>query len=150
MPGTPETARYFAYGSNLTLARMRSRVDGARAEGVACLRGYRLAWDKLGADGSGKANLRRDAGSRVWGVVYAFEAHRWPELDAHERGYERFEALVTLADAAIPAQTYRSARLTREPPFAWYRELVVEGARAHGLPEDWLRALEACPVRPDR
>lgn len=147
---TGPTLRYFAYGSNLTLARMRSRVAGARADGVAYLHGYRLAWDKLGADGSGKANLRREPESRVWGVVYAFESDGWGKLDAHERGYERFEVLVTLADAAVPVQTYRSERLTGEPPFAWYRQLVVEGARAHGLPEDWVRALEACPVRPDR
>lgn len=144
------TTRYFAYGSNLTASRMRSRVAGAQALGTARLHGFRLAWDKRGADGSGKANLRRDARAHVWGVVYAFDAGLWPELDAHEGGYERFAVEVALGDVTLRVQTYRSELLTSAPPLAWYKRLVVEGARAHGLPEDWLRRLAAGPDQPDR
>ena len=32
-------------------------------------------------------------------------------------------------------------------PFAWYKRLIVDGARAHELPEDWVRVLEALPER---
>jgi gamma-glutamylcyclotransferase len=57
--------RYFAYGSNLDLARMRARAPAVGLIGPALLQGMRLAFDKRGGDGSGKANLAEDAASHV-------------------------------------------------------------------------------------
>jgi hypothetical protein len=144
------SALYFAYGSNLLLARMRERIPGAEPLGAARLAGYRLCLDKRGRDGSGKANLREDANGCVWGVVYRFDACEWPRLDACEPGYERFALSVELAGALHAAHAYRSHRLIRDPvPFAWYKRLIVAGAREHGLPQEWLRLLEALPERAD-
>jgi gamma-glutamylcyclotransferase (GGCT)/AIG2-like uncharacterized protein YtfP len=141
-------ALYFAYGSNLSSARLRLRVASARVVGAACLRGYRLTCDKRGADGSGKANLCSDAAGRVWGAVYALDPADWPVLDACETLYTRIGVRVEARDRELTAQTYRSDALTGDPvPFAWYRRLILEGAREHDLPEDYLRALEALPSR---
>ena len=138
--------RYFAYGSNLKLSRMRERVPSAHAEGAARLAGYRLVWDKRGRDGTGKANLRAHASSEVWGVVYQLDAGAWVSLDAHESGYERLDVQISLQDEGLLAQTYLSTLLTADPvPATWYKRLVVEGAQEHGLPEAWIRALEASP-----
>ena len=52
---------YFAYGSNLSLARLRERIGIALPLGVAELPDYRLVCDKRGADGSAKANLTHSA-----------------------------------------------------------------------------------------
>lgn len=140
-------AHYFAYGSNLKLSRMRERVPSAMVEGVALLSGYRLVWDKRGTDGTGKANLRADAEAAVWGVVYRLDTEHWDLLDVHEPGYQRFEVSVSWLDAPRAVATYLSTRTTDAPlPAAWYKRLVVEGAREHGLPEPWIRALEACPT----
>ena len=142
------TARYFAYGSNMALSRMRARAASAHFEGAARLPGFRLACDKLGADGSGKANLRVDASAEVWGALYTIETGDLARLDAHEGGYDRVTVEVCWRDAIVAAHTYRSTRTTRDPtPFAWYKRLVVEGAREHGLPADWILALEAWPER---
>jgi hypothetical protein len=65
--------RYFAYGSNLDLARIRSRVPAVGLIGPALLQHMRLTFDKRGRDGSGKANLAEDTASHVWGVLYALE-----------------------------------------------------------------------------
>ena len=141
---------YFAYGSNLSPARMRERVPGAEAQGPARLAAFRLCLDKLGADGSGKANLREDASQSVWGALYRLDASDWPRLDRFEAGYERIAVEVLCRDTPRAAETYRSRRFAAEPvPFAWYKRLLVEGARAHGLPESWIRHLEALPERPD-
>lgn len=142
-------ARYFAYGSNLLRARMRQRVPRAAAAGVACLDGFRLTWDKRGSDRSGKANLRRAAGGRVWGVIYALPDEDWPQLDACETGYERLVVPVRRGGAPLLAETYASTQLTRVAPFSWYQRLVAEGAREQGLPEEWLRFLAACATQPD-
>jgi gamma-glutamylcyclotransferase (GGCT)/AIG2-like uncharacterized protein YtfP len=142
------TARYFAYGSNMALARLLARTPSARPEGAARLAGFRLACDKLGADGSGKANLRADAAAHVWGALYTVDLADLSRLDRFETGYDRVTVEVSWRDARVSAHTYRSTRTTRDPvPFGWYKRLVVDGARAHGLPADWIRELEAWPER---
>ena len=142
------TALYFAYGSNLKLARMRERVPSTRVVAPAWLEEFRLALDKRGGDGSGKANLVRKAGSRVWGVVYAFESGAWEALDAHERGYERIAVAVAAEGRRLEAQTYVALLPTGDPvAFDWYKRLILEGAREHGLPAEWLAVLEALPGR---
>ena len=140
---------YFAYGSNLKLARLRERAPSANARGRALLCGWRLAFDKAGRDGSAKANLRRADGDRVCGALYALAPGDWPGLDAAEGGYERIPVEVANpAGALARAQTY----LARAPgaqglPREEYLRLVLEGAREHGLPADWIEALERLGLR---
>jgi len=50
---------YLAYGSILHPLRLGERISSAQLCGVTTLRGYRLAWHKRGADGSGKCDLVR-------------------------------------------------------------------------------------------
>jgi gamma-glutamylcyclotransferase (GGCT)/AIG2-like uncharacterized protein YtfP len=139
---------YFAYGSNLVPERMRERIGAVRTLGAAQLAGFSLRLDKRGADGSGKANLHEDAQGSVWGVLYAFEAAAWPSLDAFEPGYERIAVDVECAGASHAAHTYRSHLIAPDLlPLAWYKRMIVDGARAHGLPDAWLRLLEALPER---
>lgn len=137
-------AVYFAYGSNLLSARMRARVPSARAAGVGRLCGYRLTTDKAGRDGTAKANLRRDAETSVWGVIWRLEAADWPRLDAVEGGYRRIGVSLDLG----AAETYLSTVYTADPVLAQgYKELLVDGAREHGLPAEWIAHLEALPAR---
>lgn len=127
---------------------MQGRVPSARPMGAARLSGYRLVCDKAGADGSGKANLQTDPASEVWGAIYTLDAADWADLDAHEPDYERIEVEVSWHRETLCAQTYRSSRTTSDPiPFAWYKRLIVEGAREHALPDEWIRALDAWPER---
>jgi hypothetical protein len=144
------SALYFAYGSNLSPARMVGRIAEARSLGAARLAGFRLCLDKRGGDGSGKANLREDPSESVWGALYSFDASEWLRLDGFEPGYERIAVEVEWQGTTRPAHTYRSRLLTPDPvPFAWYKRLIVDGARAQRLPEEWIRRLEALPERPD-
>ena len=139
-------ALYFAYGSNLLSQRMRERVPSARPRGPARLEGWRLAIDKPGRDGTAKANLRRAVGDAVWGVVYALDPADWPALDACERGYDRIEVTVLLADTATRAATYVSSLCSPDRvPSRSYKRCLVQGAREHGLPAHWVALLEALP-----
>jgi gamma-glutamylcyclotransferase (GGCT)/AIG2-like uncharacterized protein YtfP len=142
---------YFAYGSNLKESRMRERVSSARMEAVAFLEHHRLACNKRGRDGSAKANLVRAPGDRVWGVLYRLEKAHLAVLDRFESGYERVEVEVsTAAGGSHRASTYRSDRITADPtPLDWYRGMILEGAREHGLPAEYLAFLEALPTRPE-
>lgn len=139
---------YFAYGSNLCTARLRERAPSAVARCIARAGGFALALDKRGADGTAKVNLRDEPGSAVWGVLYAIDPRDWPRLDAHERDYTRSEIAVSCGGETLAAHTYRSNHLTGDRvAAAWYKQLILDGARAHGLPREWCALLEALPAR---
>jgi hypothetical protein len=133
---------YFAYGSNMHLPRLLERAPSARrvALGEAC--DHRFAWNKLGRDGSAKANLVPAPGESAWGVVFAIAAADWQLLDGFEPDYERRSVQVRANGETILCETYVSEHLVEgEVPRPWYRELVLRGARENGLPPEWLRTL---------
>jgi gamma-glutamylcyclotransferase len=143
------TLDYFAFGSNLPLARLCERAPSARVLGAARLAGFRLCLDKLASDGSGKLNLAPDADACVWGVVFQLDPTELASLDGFEPGYTRISVSVGLrGGGACEAQTYLSeqrAQGLRAAP--WYKALILAGAREHQLPADWIEHLERLPVR---
>jgi cation transport regulator ChaC len=143
---------YFAYGSNMSSARLRRRVPSAVPVGRARLPAYRLCFRKRGRDGSAKCDIHTasDAGAAVWGVVYRIHPDEKPHLDAAEdlhRGYAIREVEVRLSpDRQIRAFTYYALQTDhRLQPFAWYREHVLRGAREHALPADYVAMIERIP-----
>lgn len=146
-------AHYFAYGSNLCSARMRERVPSARVVGVGRVEGRRLAFHKRGRDGSGKADAVAQAGSQIWGVVYAIDPEDRAALDRAEGGYRAVEAEVRLTDGrTLRAFLYGALPTRLDPglrPFGWYKAYLVDGAREHGLPPAYVAALEALEALED-
>ena len=141
---------YFAYGSNLSVSRLRKRVPSALALGVAVLRGHRLAFHKVGRDGSAKCNARMTGrqADDVHGVLYCMDARHKSRLDAAEglgRGYQEKAVRVRLHDGRIlTAFTYFATHIdTGLRPYAWYLEHVIRGAREHGLPRPYTMAIAA-------
>lgn len=152
-----EIVHYFAYGSNMSSARLGARLNTSRSVGAGILAGHRLEFHlRSRNDGSAKCNAfhtgcEQDA---VHGVLFRFAAHELPVLDRYEgRGiaYERVEVEVSgPAGARVRAQTYRALSVDPGPlPFDWYKEHVVRGAREHRLPAEYVAALEAVPADHD-
>ena len=148
------THLYFAYGSNLHPARLFERAPSSELVGVAALDGHALHFHKRADDTSGKCDVVVEPAATVYGALFRLAEADLGGLDAAESGYER--ALVRVR--ALPrgetaeAWVYR-ARPDRVVaalrPFGWYRDLVVAGARFHGLPAAYVAAMEAVPVRDD-
>ncbi len=141
---------YFAYGSNLSASRLRSRVPGAEFVGVACLWGHEFRFHKRGRDGTAKADaFRSGPEAQVWGALAMMAASDLARLDEFEPGYQRTELPVEAKSGTERAWVYRA-----EPtaigaglrPYRWYLDLVVHGGRAHGLPSDYLDAVERTPA----
>lgn len=147
--------RYFAYGSNLHPVRLQERVPSARTIGVVELPGYRLAFHKRGADGSGKCLLYRGAGRghRVLGVLFEFEAYQKIVLDRVEGdGYAAHPVQCRINGVTYEAYTYLAQATQVDPsrvPYHWYKDLVLAGARYHRFPEDYVAAIQAVPSRQD-
>jgi cation transport regulator ChaC len=140
---------YFAYGSNLSSARLRARLVDVRPAGPARLADHRLALNKRGHDGSAKANILSHTGESVWGVLYELPHAHMEDLDRFEGGYERaFVEVERREGDLVEAVTYRSTLLVEDwLPFDWYHAHLVAGAHEHGLPPEWIAHLEALPFR---
>ena len=142
------TYRYFAYGSNMSTERVQARVPSARARGRGQLLRHALRWHKLGRDGSGKCDVvLADAESVVWGVLFDVAWAEKPWLDEAEGlgvGYFEKEVRIVTDDGECLARTYYANpdRINAAlRPLGWYKDHVVRGAREHGLPADYVRAL---------
>lgn len=137
-------ALYFGYGSNLHPGYLSSRVSESRFLGVGKLDGYHLFFNKLGRDGSGKANLIPTSGKYVYGAIYEMSFDSLAELDNQEGGYSRAQLEVRyLGDAqsnSTKAYLYIAEAHSIDHdarPFSWYTGLMLAGARYHQLPKEY-------------
>jgi gamma-glutamylcyclotransferase len=134
--------RYFAYGSNLLTSRMRSRCPSAKVVGTAVLDGWAAVYDKPSTDGSAKLNIRPEPSGSVHGVVYEVDDVERTALDEAEPRYTP----VFLDIDGEPTLTYTyEDEPHRVPPYDWYVDMVLTGARLHGVPTRGL----AVPSQPD-
>lgn len=153
-----DVLNYFAYGSNMPAARLRTRCPSARPLGPAVLNGHGLRWHKRSRDGSGKCDIALDltTAAAVHGVLYQLDASEKTELDRVEgvgHGYEATEVLVLLDGAEHRAMTYRATDIDAAlRPYSWYHALVIAGAREHRLPDSYIAFLATveCSEDPDR
>jgi hypothetical protein len=138
---------YFAYGSNMSTVRTEERVGKVRARGTATLAGHKIAFDKAGADGTGKTNIVPSKATDVWGVLFGMSAAQFKKLADHEVGYVEQSVSVRLGDEDAVARTFVAAERThRLRPSGEYLGLLIAGAHEHRLPADYTKALEAIKV----
>jgi cation transport regulator ChaC len=155
--GLTEPLWYFAYGSNMSpgifLERRGMRPMATRR---ATLDGHRLCFDlPVGPGERGVANLELCGEARVWGVLYLLTPEQFERLDRTEgvdRGFYQRTAVDVVTDDGerVAAFTYRSRFSTRgRKPSQRYVGLLLEGARHHGLPDEYLRILQAFELAVD-
>jgi len=136
---------YFAYGSNLSLPRLRQRVPSAELITVGTLREHRLLFHKIGRDGSAKCDafFSGQGCDFVYGAVYRIDPSQKHNLDQVEGvglGYAIKTVTIHSAQGReIEAFTYYATQI--DPgikPFHWYKEHVLAGARELGFPEKYI------------
>jgi len=139
---------YFAYGSNMNSMRMRKRAPSAVAAGTACLKHHHVVCNKLGQDGTAKANIVPRQDASTYGVLYEISTNEMELLDTEETGYRRVEkTLLNHLNQEVHAQTYVAFRFTHKSVTTdWYKSLIIQGATEHRLPDDYIRTLKDLPV----
>lgn len=142
---------YFAYGANMHDSAFRVRRGIQPLEHRSGrIKGYRLRFNLAGRP-SGKAapaNLHPDPDAEVWGVLYRITRRDLIRLDSTEgvpgRGYRH--VVIEAEDRngrVIPAVTYMApGKEVDGKPSLRYITLLREGARAHRLPETYIRVLD--------
>lgn len=153
-----ETKRlhYFAYGSNMPLARLQARTPSARVLATGMVTGHQLRFHKHGVDGSAKCDLF-ETGERehcVHGVVFSLSHEDKSVLDVIEglgSGYEVKRVNVAGHDGQLrEAFTYYATCIRDDLiPWDWYKAYVVNGAREHGLPADYINCIERVIAQQD-
>ncbi len=143
---------YFAYGANMDDRTFRVRRGiQARETLSGHIKGYRLRFNLDGRP-KGKAapaNLHPDPEAEVWGVLYRITRRDLMRLDWTEgvpgRGYRHNLVEVEDADSRLlQAVTYMAqGNEVDGKPSLRYITLLRNGARAHGLPETYIRFLES-------
>ena len=152
--------KYFAYGSNMSLARLRGRTPSAASLGRHELRGHALRFHKSGGDGSAKCDAfhtgrKEDA---VLGVLFEIDPAEKAVLDAAEglgHGYaEKTVSVVSVEGNTVGAITYVATRIDASlRPWSWYVNHVLVGAREASLPASYIDSMikVAAPIEdPDR
>lgn len=152
LEGPPrEQVWYFAYGANMHDNAFRERRGIQPLKWRAGrVKGYRLRFNLEGRPKgqAAPANLCADPEAEVWGVLYRITPrdlmhldategvpgwryrHLW--LDAEDQEGNRLRAVTYIADG----------NETDGNPSLRYITLLRDGARAHGLPEHWIRFLD--------
>jgi len=151
----------FAYGSNLDFNQTRARCRSARFVSKALLPDYRLCFPRYGlARRCGVASIEPAEGDHVWGVVYEIPDDEVSNMDKAEdfnrdrpydqNSYYRVEIeVLPNGDPATPITvfTYIAVPQPKPPlPNADYRDTIVRGAIASGLPEEYVKRLEAIEI----
>jgi len=146
--GSSMSQQVFAFGSNMCSGRFRAYgVSPEGAGRAAVLSGHRLLFNKKSADDkSGKANVAPHAGSDIWGVLYSIPDEDLEKLDKGEGGYRRVRLSLRMTDSTnTDAWAYVAKKPTDDPalrPYTWYKRFLVEGAREHSLPAEYIAELE--------
>src|ERR1700722_8939859 len=143
---------YFAYGSNMCAGRLRRRVPSATFVNIVKLAGHSFRFHKRSTDGSGKGDAFETGNPLdiIWGVIFDIDEGQKPTLDEAEGlgvGYEEKTANVLdesghehvvvlyVAEANSTDNTLR--------PYSWYKRFVIDGARQHDLPGEYINTIAA-------
>jgi AIG2 family protein len=131
----------------MSSAELAAWCPSHRALGPAELAGHRLAFRRRSIRwGAGAVDIVPAPGRSVWGVLYEL-ALGVGELDAKEGAgfaYRRREVEVVLGESSFAALAYEviDKEPAHVPPRPEYLELLVTGAREHGLPAEYIAELE--------
>ncbi len=147
---TKKSINYFAYGSNMPLARLQQRVPSAKVSGIYFVTGYDLRFHMVSHDNSAKCDAfyTGHESDCVWGVVFTMSISERGALDQAESldvGYkdkwinvtnQQGEQLQALIYCAIPIDA-------AVKPYSWYVNHVLIGAEQNNLPEAYIEKIKS-------
>lgn len=138
---------YFAYGSNMDLAAMKSRCPASTLVGPA-----RLARHRVIINQDGYATVVRDPKETVHGLLFDIALSDVPALDRYEgiaRGlYSKALQPVLTAEGPRKALIYIGRNAMPGVPKPGYLEGVVAAAAGAGLPSAYVARLAALAQLP--
>lgn len=134
---------YFAYGSNMNLKQMQKRCPNAKFITVGKLNGHKFVYDGFSKRRNGPvANIIESESDFVLGVIFLVDEQDEKNLDRFEgypKTYDKKFCKVDGEDGSV----YNVFLYFRKPlqigtPQEDYRNIVIEGAKDIGLPQEYI------------
>lgn len=128
-------------------SRLRARVPSCEFVTTARLPEYKLCFHKRSSDQSSKCNAFETGSDSdaIWGVVFNIPPSEKRRLDRAEglgNGYnEKTIDVITPSGDHVAAITYYADKIAIAeglPPYSWYKELVLNVAKEHGLSSGYI------------
>ena len=134
--------KYFAYGSNMSFARIKERIKSVEPGVIGKLEDYSFTCNKIGGVRSAKANIEPKKGETVWGIIYELTEEEIKELDMYEGGYKRIKVTLETSNGLTNAYTYISQQTSDNiNADSWYKDYIIEGAEEYDLPAQYIGKL---------
>lgn len=134
---------YFAYGSNMNLKQMEERCPNAKFVTVGKLKGHKFVYDGFSKRRNGPvANIVESNDDYVLGGIFLVDEQDGKNLDKFEgypKAYDKKFCKVEGEDGLI----YNVFVYFRKPlqigiPQEDYKNIVIQGARDIGLPQEYI------------
>lgn len=142
--------KYFAYGSNMSLARLQERVPSAVRIGTFMLKKHELRFHMASDDGSGKCDAYQTSNENnvVIGALFDINENEKYILDKAESlgvGYDEKSIKVENdLGEVFDAFMYFAIKIdTSFKPYSWYLNHVVTGAIEIKLPSQYLNNIQS-------
>ena len=135
----------------MSTLRLQARVAGACPVATGYVEQRRFVFHKRSVDGSAKADAAYSASrdDRVWGVVFDIPKEQKRLLEEFEFlgiGYDQAEVEVVHRAGVLRAWMYVARQDSIDTsllPYCWYRDLILDGAREHELPSEYIQRLSS-------
>jgi len=141
---------YFAYGSNMSISRLKKRVPSATRIGFCTLQNHDLRFHKKSKDGSAKCDAFQTGNSKdfVIGSLFKIDPVDKPSLDSAEGlgfGYDEKQVfLFKDSGENVEAVTYYAITIDETlKPYSWYLQHVVVGANESNCPSIYVSRIKA-------
>ncbi|HWQ40538.1 MAG TPA: gamma-glutamylcyclotransferase family protein [Desulfosporosinus sp.] len=149
---------YFAYGADMNSAQIKQRCSSPKVLGIARLPGYKVEFYGYSAlwDGA-QETVVPDLQSEVWGVLYELQFHDCESLDTYQDArvngmgaYFHYPVdVITMDQETIASIIYKKDVLEEAKlPSTEYLDFIVQGAKEHGLPAEYITLLESKKTKP--
>lgn len=133
------TIFYFAYGSNMSLARIKARDIEFQSRKPCLLKDYQLVFNIKDFEvlepsidcKKGYANIVPQAGSEVEGFLYSLSEEQFQKLATFEEGYEKLEVKPMAENIQVSALAFVGASESIGEgllPPSWYMDYLLEAA----------------------
>ena len=162
-----DTFTYFGYGSNMLTKKLQSpkRCPSAVPIGICKIKKHSLKFHKVShanqngiPDVSGKGDMipSESETDEVYGVLFKILEREEKKLDKAEGypdyGYDKkkIDVITTKGEKYRSVMYFATDKDPKKKPYHWYKEQVVQGAKEHGLPEDYIKKIKAVESIPDQ
>lgn len=142
---------YAAYGSNLHPLRLGRRLAKAELVGTSFLPDWSLQFHKRSVDGSGKCSIRPGEDGVHVAVfhIHGADKIKLDRIEGLGEGYDEISLQLEEFGTCF-AYTARETHIDNSLlPYAWYKELVLLGARALAFPAAYTKRIQSIRARQD-